>query len=323
MYKKLNIEKNHKIVLLLPSHGYEQHYRMKNQIFDSYISWLNKTISRLIKMKNLTIIVRCHPFPYNPNRDVIRYSESDEASLNILKKNKFYSNSNLKIIFPFDRINTYDLIKICDLGIVYTSLSGLEMAMIGKKPVVCTNTSYSKEKYVSNPKNEKNYFKSINLLLKKNSIGLNDQNRAKIFYHYFTNVLPKNFPWCFIKNGYYYNEFDFFKALSLESLFSEYIDTFDDLVFSKKKEKEKFKKKIYINYINLIDRMLIEKNIFLLKNCIFNNYKKINYIKIKKKYPEIYNEVIKNKIKLDKIYFLLFKKKEKKLNIFQKILKNF
>ena len=146
---------------------------MKNLIFKNYLSWLEQTINKLVE-KNLTIIVRCHPYPYNPNKDVIKYSSSDETSLNILK-NKNYNHKNLRVIGPFDRFNTYDLMKICDLGIVYTSLSGLELAMMGKRPIVCTNTSYSKENYVCRPKNQKDYFKKISALLKKIKLAQNNQ----------------------------------------------------------------------------------------------------------------------------------------------------
>jgi hypothetical protein len=324
LLNKLEISKNQKIILLLPSHGYEQHYRMKNVIFKNYIDWLNKTINILIKKKDIKIIIRCHPFPYNPNKDVINYQSSDETSLNILKKNEFYNHKNLKIVGPFEKINTYDLIELSNLGIVYTSLSGLEMAMIGKKPIVCTNTSYSKEKYICSPKNENEYFKNIDSLLKKNSISKENILRAKVFYYYFTNILPKKFPWSFIKNEFYYDEFNFLTALSYKNLFSEYIDTFDSLVFSKHSDMENFKIKIYFNYLTLINKLLQQNKISFLKNCIFKDYRNIEYEYVKRKYPKLYKIISKNKFKLENIYKQIHTVKDKKnLSFTDKILKYF
>tara|TARA_B100001173_G_scaffold312321_1_gene332935 strand:- start:1879 stop:3699 length:1821 start_codon:yes stop_codon:yes gene_type:complete len=325
LLKKLDINKNDKIILLLPSHGYEQHFRMKNLIFKNYIEWLNLTINKLIVRKNIKIIVRCHPFPYNPNKDVINYQSSDETSLSVLKKNKFYNHENLKIIGPFDKINTYDLLKLADLGIVYTSLTGLEMAMIGKKPIVCTNTSYSDEKYICKPKNKKEYFSNIETLLKKNNtISKNNILRAKVFYYYFTNILPKTFPWSFIKNGFYYNQFNLVKALSYKNLFSSYIDTFDSFIFSNKIEKEKFKINNYNNYLTLINQLFYKKKIAILKNYIFKDYENINYEFIQEKYPKFFKIIQKNSPKIENIYKKIhFNKKKKKSTFIGKIFKYF
>ena len=43
--------------------------------------------------------------------------------------------------------------KICDLGIVYTSLSGLELAMMGKMPIVILTHHTPKRLYMT--KNQK------------------------------------------------------------------------------------------------------------------------------------------------------------------------
>ena len=324
LLKKLQIEKNQKIVLLLPSHGYEQHYRMKNLIFNNYIDWLNNTINELIQKKNIKIIVRCHPFPYDPNKDVINFKASDETSLNILKKNKFYNHKNLRIIGPFEKVNTYDLMELSDLGIVYTSLSGLELAMMGKKPIVCTNTSYSNEKYICRPKNKREYFKNIQSLLNRNTISEDNILRAKIFYFYFTNILPKKFPWSFIKNGYYYNQFNFFTALSYKNLFNDFIDTFDYLVFPKKKERERFKIKIYLDYLTLIKKEFNQNNFTFLKNCIFKDFENTDYNNVQKKYPRLYRIIKKNKFKFANIYQKLnLNSKKKELTFVNKIFKYF
>lgn len=325
LVKKLEINKNEKIILLLPSHGYEQHFRMKNLIFKNYIDWLNKTIDKLINKKNIKIIVRCHPFPYNPNKDVINYQSSDETSLTILKKNKFYNHKNLKIIGPFEKINTYDLLKLTDLGIVYTSLTGLEMAMIGKKPIVCTNTSYSNEKYIFKPKNQKEYFRNIDSLLKKKNIISNDNVlRAKIFYYYFTNILPRAFPWSFIKNGFYYDHFNLINGLSYKNLFSNYIDTFDSFVFSNQIEKEKFKIDNYHNYLNFINQLFYRKKIAFLKNYIFKDFENIDYKYIQEKYPKFFKIIKKNSHKIVKIYERIhLNKKKEKSTFVNKIFKYF
>ena len=43
---------------------------------------------------------------------------------------------HIRLIGPKDKVNTYDLIEVADLGLVYTTTVGLEMAMSGVPVIV-------------------------------------------------------------------------------------------------------------------------------------------------------------------------------------------
>ncbi len=49
---------------------------------------------------------------------------------------------NIHLVGPKDKVNTYDLIEMADLGLVYTTTTGMEMAMSGVPVIVAGVTHY-------------------------------------------------------------------------------------------------------------------------------------------------------------------------------------
>ncbi len=63
---------------------------------------------------------------------------------------------NVRLIAPDDPINTYDLVEIADMGLVYTTTVGLEMAMAGVPVIVAGTTHYACKGFTWTPKTGRN-----------------------------------------------------------------------------------------------------------------------------------------------------------------------
>ena len=55
------------------------------------------------------------------------------------------------MIAPTEKVNTYDLIAAADVGLVYTTTVGLEMAMCGIPVIVVGDTHYRERGFTNDP----------------------------------------------------------------------------------------------------------------------------------------------------------------------------
>ena len=60
---------------------------------------------------------------------------------------------HIHIVQAHDPINTYDLITVSDLGLVYTTPVGMEMAMSGVPAIVSGATHYRGKGFTLDPEN--------------------------------------------------------------------------------------------------------------------------------------------------------------------------
>ena len=99
-------------------------------IFNDYYQWLSETLNHINKTHNESFI-------YFKNHPSSRFND-----LLIIKKLlKKYNNERI-IICP-KKINTNNLIKICDNVITARGTIGMEFAINGKFPIICGSATYS------------------------------------------------------------------------------------------------------------------------------------------------------------------------------------
>ncbi len=58
---------------------------------------------------------------------------------------------HIRLIGPREKVNTYDLIEVADLGLVYTTTVGMEMAMKGLPVIVAGQTHYRGRGFTYDP----------------------------------------------------------------------------------------------------------------------------------------------------------------------------
>jgi len=145
---------------------------------------------------------------------------------------------HIKLIEPLDEINTYDLMDITDLGLVYTTTVGLEMALRGIPVVVAGKTHYRNRGFTHDPGSWVEYFKLLNLLLE--NIREKRLTEAQInlawkytYLFFFKYQLP--YPW---KMGQLKNDLELnpLKNVLSASGMKKYRSTFDTLTFTRTME---------------------------------------------------------------------------------------
>jgi hypothetical protein len=104
---------------------------------------------------------------------------------------------HVRLIPPESPINTYDLIELADLGLVYTTTVGMEMAMNGVPVVVSGRTHYRGKGFTHDPQTLDEYFSTIARLLQDGGGRLpREQSQLAWRYaHRFFFEYPFPFPW--------------------------------------------------------------------------------------------------------------------------------
>ncbi len=190
IYKKLFLKKNNYTILILTNLAFDTTVLTKktNYLFKSHFDWLKKTIDFLGTKNNCNIIIRPHPAEKltNCNMSCERYIN------NYLDKLR----DNFIVLPSQTSINTYGLIDIADLGLVYSSDIGWEM-VLKNKPVISGGMGAAWGKNIQyDPKTLKDYFNKINFFIKKRNFTLPNlkKTNAVKFMNFYMQEVPKTFP---------------------------------------------------------------------------------------------------------------------------------
>lgn len=160
------------------------------QVFSqSMTDWLKKTLVHFAGMPMVQLVVRIHPgerYTKGPSvGDVVRQVLPDLSE-------------NIHLVAAEDPINTYDLVETANLGLVYTTTTGLEMAMSGVPVIVSGQTHYRGKGFTFDPDSWDSFFKLIDelILSGKNSQLTQEQVKQAWNYAYrFFFEYPCPFPW--------------------------------------------------------------------------------------------------------------------------------
>jgi hypothetical protein len=125
------------------------------QVFSSTMTeWLERTVQWFAARPHLQLVVRVHPGErYTKGPSV---AEAVHKALPGLGRDPAVAHIHL---VAFDApVNTYDLVEIADLGLVYTTTTGMEMAMSGLATLAAGRTHYRARGFTLDPATWDEYF---------------------------------------------------------------------------------------------------------------------------------------------------------------------
>ncbi|GMR10730.1 MAG: hypothetical protein BMS9Abin28_1553 [Anaerolineae bacterium] len=163
---------------------------LNRQVFsEGMADWLALTARHFEDPAVGQLVVRVHPGEMlgagHPSAEVVREALPEMPA-------------NVVVVGPDSEINTYDLIEMADLGLVYTSTVGLEMAMAGIPVVVAGETHYRAKGFTSDPTSKDEYFETVDRLLAaggKDHLGEQQRELAAKYAYRFFFEYPFPFPW--------------------------------------------------------------------------------------------------------------------------------
>ena len=186
--KELGLDKQRPIVLLATNVLGDSLTLGRNVFARSMADWIEKTVPFFASRPGVQLVIRIHPgerLTHGPSMsDVVKGALAPQVP------------ENIHLIGPSEKVNTYDLMELTSLGLVYTTTTGLEMAMNGIPVIACGETHYRKRGFTFDPMTWDEYYALIDQSLKgKKSLTKAQIETAWEYAYRFFFEYPLAFPW--------------------------------------------------------------------------------------------------------------------------------
>ncbi len=187
---KKALQLDHRPVVLLAANVIGDSLTLGRQIFSQNMTdWLQQSTRYFAQRQGVQLIVRIHPGE--------RYTTGPSVA-QIVRQVLPDIPAHIRLVEALDPINTYDLIEVADLGLVYTTTVGMEMAMSGVPVVVAGRTHYRNKGFTIDPDTWQDYFQLLDEKLsmqQHQSLTREQVELAWQYAYYFFFEYPSPFPW--------------------------------------------------------------------------------------------------------------------------------
>ncbi len=187
---RADLELDNRPVVLLPANVLGDSLTLGRHIFsESMTEWMNRTIDYFISRPDIQFIIRIHP------GEQIGWGPS---VFDILTDQFPKLPENIHLLPADAKVNTYDLVDITDVGLVFTTTVGMEMAMVGLPVIVSGQTHYRNKGFTFDADSWDSYFSILDDVLKepeeyrlsRELVDLAWTYAYRFFFEY-----PQPFPW--------------------------------------------------------------------------------------------------------------------------------
>lgn len=186
-------------------------------------NWLKRTLATFASRTDVQFVLRVHP----GERNLDGPSVAD-----LVRRDLPELPSHMRVVAAEDSVNTYDLVEIADLGLVYTTTVGLEMAMSGLPVIVAGRTHYRGKGFTKDPSSWDEFFAMLDQALADLPAAKLTPQQIDTAWHYayrFFFDYPQPFPWHLL---HFWNDVE---STPLSQLFTQhgqelYQPTFDYLL---------------------------------------------------------------------------------------------
>ncbi len=211
-------------VVLLATNVLGDSLTLGRQVFSqSMAEWISRTVQYFAGLPDVQLVIRVHP------GEVLTHGQS---MVDVVKQVLPRLPEHIRLIGPKDKVNTYDIVEVADLGLVYTTTVGLEMAMYGVPVVVSGSTHYRDRGFTNDPDSWVTYFKLLGQILAKPSAYRLTREQVESAWEYayrFFFEYPRPFPWHLVRVWDDYKQRPISHVCSEEGM-EQYGNTFSYLV---------------------------------------------------------------------------------------------
>ncbi len=177
-------------VVLLCTNVVGDSLALDRQVFTHGMSdWLVETVRMLADRRDIQLVVRVHP------GEILG---AGHPSVELIPSALPELPADVTVIPPESRMNTYDLIELAQLGLVYTTTVGLEMATNGVPVIVAGNTHYRGKGFTHDPQTMTDYRRQLDDLLREQPLRPLPNEQVELAwryaYHFFFEY-PFPYPW--------------------------------------------------------------------------------------------------------------------------------
>jgi len=196
-------------VVLLATNVLGDSLTLGRQVFsETMAEWISRTVQYFAGRPDAQLLIRIHP------GEVLTHGLSMETVVHQVFPEL---PEHIKLISAKDKINTYDLIEVADMGLVYTTTVGLEMALSGLPVIVAGATHYRDRGFTRDPESWVSYYKMLGQMLHEPAKYRLTREQVDLAWQYayrFFFEFPRPFPWHLIR------QWEDYATHPLEAVFS-------------------------------------------------------------------------------------------------------
>ena len=148
-------KKKNTIMGMFPNVLWDNNIEGRNTIFKGILNWMIETI-RVIRDTENHLIIRFHP-----SENTIMKKDHDLESLLRKYLPDVDNYKNVELISSSDNVNTYDLFKFIDIGIVYSGTLAMEMTYENIPVISCARGAYHGTGFAYEPETLEEYTELI------------------------------------------------------------------------------------------------------------------------------------------------------------------
>ncbi len=156
----------------------------------SMTEWITKTVQYFAKRADVQLVIRVHP-----GEKLVPQAKSMGT---VVREALPELPGHIHVIGALDKINTYDLIEIADVGLAYTTTVGLETAMNGRPVISCGRTHYRGRGFTLDPNSWDEYYAALEKVLADIPAHQLNEKQIEFAWNYayrFFFEYPRPFPW--------------------------------------------------------------------------------------------------------------------------------
>lgn len=177
-------------VVLLATNVLGDSLTLGRNIFSrSMAEWISETVKYFAQRPGVQLVIRVHPgerLTHGPSMvDVVN------AALPNLPE-------HIHLVGPLEKINTYDLMELTHLGLVYTTTTGMEMGLRGIPVIAAGETHYRKRGFTLDPHTWDEYYAILDKALANLPAQRLTPQQVELAWRYayrFFFEYPRPFPW--------------------------------------------------------------------------------------------------------------------------------
>lgn len=183
--KSLGVENERTKIGLFTNLMWDASLEADTVVFTSVYGWINTTIEYFAQRSDIELVIKAHPAE--------ELLDTKVGMVNWIRSNYDPLPENVILLEPTTNVSPYELIQEIDLGVVFNSTLGLEMAYQGIPVVVVSDTHYRGLGFTFDPTSVNEYF---SLLEQSGEIEMTEsmQTRAQRYAHFLFIRKQIDFP---------------------------------------------------------------------------------------------------------------------------------
>jgi hypothetical protein len=167
-------------VVLFTNVTWDSAVQGRHRAFPSLQSWITDVIGQLGGRDDVQLIVRIHPAEVR-----IPGWETRESMVDVLATAIGPLPPNVRVVLPDDPLSSYSIMESADVGLVYTSTTGLELALMGKPVIVAGTTHYAGKGFTIDAHSAEEHRSLVDAVLAEPAAHRPDVALARRYAHLF------------------------------------------------------------------------------------------------------------------------------------------